>query len=374
MATQSTTIQSALQVLGLDPADNENTNNYTAAGVTPASLLAHTVKKDYVILGTTPQEFMDRHGSAAFDFNAIRAHFSLICEDFEAQLALETPSKAVEFCSKMIYEVGPEARQVRKKDGDKTWRFMFVYKKNNKLQTKVAFVSTYKTDESSYKVEMEPTKITLSVKTASLLAVIILNKLNGISMNMNPPVILLSPLAGSVFSKDDIPKIAEELNAQVYKIVCVINASCQSGGHYLDDSRLHCAAVASIVATRNVKDPKMKDAIVGKTIKQYLNVKKEFKTTFYEAYAEFGHGGVPSVLSPNNLIKLFEDIQKITPMQAARAAKQTENKTQVVVPAAMAPKIKTKPDQLSEGLEAASSSKSGKGKNKAARPPTPSES
>jgi len=117
MATQSTTIQSALQTLGLDPADNENTNNYTTAGVTPASLLTHTVKRDYVILGVTPQEFIEKHGSAAFDFDAIRRHFALICEDFENELALETSSKAVKFCSKMIYEVGPEARQVRKNSG-----------------------------------------------------------------------------------------------------------------------------------------------------------------------------------------------------------------------------------------------------------------
>lgn len=330
MATQSTTIQTALQVLGLDPADNENTNNYTTAGVTPASLLTHTVKRDYVILGVTPQEFIEKHGSAAFDFDAIRRHFSLICEDFETALSLDTPSRAVEFCSKMIYEVGPEARQVRKKDGDKTWRFMFVYNKRDRLQTKVAFVSTYKTDEASYKVETEPTKITLSVKTASLLAIIILNRLNAISMNMTPSVILLSPLAGSVFSKDDIPTIADAIHAQPLKVVQIINASCQSGGHYLRDSRLHCAAVASIVATRSIKDKRLKDAIIGKTIKQYLNMKKEFNARFYEAYAEFGHGGVPSNLSPDNLVKLFEDIQKITPIQAARGARQTERKAQVL--------------------------------------------
>lgn len=153
MATQSNSLQSALQTLGLDPADNENTNNYTTAGVTPASLLTHTVKRDYVILGVTPQEFIEKHGSSAFDFDAIKRHFGLICEDFDDPLAMDTASKAVEFCSKMIYEVKPEARQVRKKDGDKTWRFMFVYKKDGKLQTKVAFVSTYKTDEASYKIE-----------------------------------------------------------------------------------------------------------------------------------------------------------------------------------------------------------------------------
>lgn len=224
---------------------------------------------------------------------------------------------------------------MRKKDGDKTWRLMFVYNKNNKLQTKVAFVSTYKADETTYKIEAEPTRITLSVKTASLLAIIILNKLNQISINMNPPVVLLSPLAGSVFSKDDIAKISANTGATHYKTVKVINASCQSGGHYLADSRLHTAAVAAIVATRAIKDKKMKDAIIGKTIKQYLSVKKVFEPRLFEIYAEFGHGGVPSTLSPDNLVKLFDEIQKITPIQASMAARVTKRQVQVVAPSAL---------------------------------------
>lgn len=353
MAAQSVTIQTALQSLHLDPADADNTANFTTAGQTPASLLSHTVKRDYVILGVTPQEFIDRHGSSAFDFEGIRRHFSLICEDYENALALETPSKAVEFCSKMMYEVGPEARQVRKKDGDKTWRFMFVYNDNNKLKTKVAFVSTYKTDDASYKIEKEENKITLSVKTASLLAVVILNKLNEISMSLEPPIILLSPLAGSVFSKDDIPLIAEGVRTTAHKVVCVMNASCQGGGQYLRDSRLHCAAVSSIVATRGIKDKKMRDAILGKTVKQYLNAKKELNPRYYEVYAEFGHGGVPSNLSPDNLIKLFDDIQKITPIQAARNARQTAQRSQVMAPQTPLRNASASPVHGTVGLEIA---------------------
>jgi len=76
----------------------------------------------------------------------------------------------------------------------------------------------------------------------------------------------------------------------------------------------------------------MKDAIIGKTVKQYLNAKKAFTPRLYEVYAEFGHGGVPSNLSPANLIKLFEDIQKVTPIQAAIASRATIVTTQVLEP------------------------------------------
>lgn len=356
--------------LGLDPADNVNTANFTAAGQTPASLLSHTIKREYVILGVTPAEFIEKHGSAAFDFTAVRRGFAHICENFEEPLAMEVKSKAVEFCSKMIYEVGPEARQVRKKAGDKTWRFLFVYNHGGKLQTKVAFVSTYKADEASYKIEAEPTKITLSVKTASLLAIIVLNKLNEISMSMVPQVALLSPLAGSVSSKDDIPKIAQALGATSTSIVQVINASSQSGGHYLKDRKLHIAIVATIVATRGVKDKKMKDAIIGKTIKQYLNAKKEFKMRHFEVYAEFGHG-VPSNLSPDNLLKMFDDIQKMTPIQAAIAARATRQNIQVLAPAP-APVVQP-PASGAAGTSAggATGTSTAKGAVAKARPPTP---
>lgn len=202
---------------------------------------------------------------------------------------------------------------------------MFLYSNNGKWKTKVAFVSTYKTAEAQYIVDANTTYITVSVKTASLLAIIVLNKLNTISMNQTPSVILFSPIAGSVFSKDDVDTIAKHVGSTPLTVVQRINVSCQSGGHYLEDSRMHVAAVATIVSTRGVKDKKMKDSIIGKTLKQYWNGKKVWYPNYFEAYAEFGHGGVPSNISPDNLIKKFEGIQKVTPIQAAIAAKATKS-------------------------------------------------
>jgi len=189
---------------------------------------------------------------------------------------------------------------------------------------------------------------------------------------MVPQVALLSPLAGSVFSKDDIPKIAQALGATSTRIVQVINASSQSGGHYLKDSKLHIAIVAAIVATRGVKDKKMKDSIIGKTIKQYLNAKKEFKMRHFEVYAEFGHVGVPSNLSPDNLLKMFDDIQKMTPIQAAIAASATRQNIQVLPAPAPAPVVQP-PASGAAGTSAggATGTSTAKGAIAKARPPTP---
>lgn len=70
----------------------------------------------------------------------------------------------------------------------------------------------------------------LSVKHANLLAIDTLNRLNKISLNMNNPVPLLTPLAGAFFSKDDIGKVANALGLGTEQAINMINASCQSGG------------------------------------------------------------------------------------------------------------------------------------------------
>lgn len=43
-------------------------------------------------------------------------------------LTIDGKSKAVEFCSKIIFEIGPESRNVKKDDGNKVWKFKFSYK------------------------------------------------------------------------------------------------------------------------------------------------------------------------------------------------------------------------------------------------------
>lgn len=120
MTEQSITFQGALDQLGVDNATNEASTTYKTAGVTHQELLRHTVAKEYNILGITPSEFIRLHGATTIDFQKLIEDFKKICRDFQQPLSMDRHSKAVEFCSRMLYEVGPQARQVRKKDGDKT--------------------------------------------------------------------------------------------------------------------------------------------------------------------------------------------------------------------------------------------------------------
>lgn len=91
----STNYQDAMKQLGLQSDNADNATIYNTAGVNPSSLLQHTVKKEFVILGMTPSDFMKEHGSASFDFENIQKHFCKICEDFADPLSLDKPSKAV---------------------------------------------------------------------------------------------------------------------------------------------------------------------------------------------------------------------------------------------------------------------------------------
>ncbi|KAL1492432.1 hypothetical protein ABEB36_010684 [Hypothenemus hampei] len=189
--------------------------------------------REYVILGKTAEEIIDERGSSSFDFEELKRNFRRICEDYESDVISGQRYKALDFCSKMLYEVGPESRQVKKNTGDKTWKFLFIYKINDKeVRIKTAFVSTFKEDNSVYTQESSSTKIVLTVRHASLLALLTLDRINMIAIAMTPPKPLLTPLAGAVFSKDDIEGLASMLKATPLSVLCAINSSCQSGGQY----------------------------------------------------------------------------------------------------------------------------------------------
>lgn len=187
MTDKSTTFQTAMTVLGIDMSTDAAPNTYKTAGVSPQELLRHSTTKEYNILGIISDEFIRLHGATIIDFDKLKNDFKKICKDYFMQL--DKNSKAVEFCSKILYDARPQARQVRKNDGDKTWKFMFFHKENNKFIVKVAFVSTYKTEETNYVPAANYDRIALSVKNGSLLALLTSEQLY-----------LLTPLAlGTIF-------------------------------------------------------------------------------------------------------------------------------------------------------------------------------
>lgn len=298
---------------------------YSTVGIKPADLVTHTERKTFFITGLAPSDFYARHGGPEFNFAELIEKFQTIYTDYGKNLSFDVASRAVEFCSKMIYEVGPLTRKVTKAGGDEVYKFVFVY---SPTKLTVAFVSTFKSGDpkSDY---TSGQKIILTVKQAMLLAIKVLEQLNRLGEAQEPPTRLLTPLAGAVFSKEDIPKIARDLKVDSPTILNVINSSSQSGGHYTMSSNMACAAVCAIMSTKGLKDKDIKVSIISKTLRQYLAKQKQWEVGTFEVYAKYAHGGIPDGMEPENLMSMLDTIQ-LTAL-TARKAKQAAETTGIEV-------------------------------------------
>lgn len=94
----------------------------------------------------------------------------MYCKDFTDDLADNQPSKALEFSSKMLFELGAYIRNEKKNKGDKAIRFKFAYSKTvdsaQTLKIKTVIVSTFK--EIVYAKSEESDKMILTFKQAGL--------------------------------------------------------------------------------------------------------------------------------------------------------------------------------------------------------------
>ncbi|AJG39319.1 nucleocapsid protein [Wuchang Cockroach Virus 1] len=330
---KQSTMEDAFRVLSIDNTD-VNRQVFELSGAKPTELTSHSVAKTFTILGMTPDEFIKLHGGAQFDFDEIIMEFTKRCRDFMDALEMHEKNRSVEFASIIIYNIGPESRRIKKKDGDKTWIFQFPYNDNG-IKVETVFVSTFKASQP----KTNSKKLILTVKQASLLAIITLQKINNLLGQTDNPQYMLTPLAGAVFSKDDIPEISAIVKMSQATVVSIVNSSCQSGGQYLADARCDVAAIAGIVATRGIKDDQIKAGIINKTVKQYLNRGKPFDFEIFNTFAKYAHGGVPMEYSASNLMKIFKETQDINKRERmpknseiVRSAGQTMLSSHVDVP------------------------------------------
>lgn len=119
----------------------------------------------------------------------------------------------------------------------------------------------------------------VTVKQAGLLAIHIYFKLCKFAFEQPNSLLLLTLLVGAIFSREDIRDMVTKLAVDPLVVLAATNASCQSGGQFLDESSINKAVVAIIVASANIKDKDVTHGIAGKTIRQYLGQKKKFDDT-----------------------------------------------------------------------------------------------
>lgn len=236
---------------------------------------------------------------------------------------------AVDFCSRVLFEVGPASRTVKKSGGDKVWKMHFIYKEDKKASKeattsqaakvviKTAFVCTFKANEMGNEGPTE-TKITLSVKQASLLAMETFIRLIGIAASAAEPTLLMTPLAGAIFSRNDVPAIAAHLNIGVHQALVCINASAQSGGQYLKyqngkAASMECAATCSIVTTSRLKSVKDRKQIVSKVLKQYKSAKFDYNKERAVAWMLYANGGLPVGINHAEIHAFYKECRKYRP-------------------------------------------------------------
>lgn len=201
-----------------------------------------------------------------------------------------------------------------KKLDDKTLKLVDIAQYNKgeatvKEITKVLFVATFKNDASVYTQAYSPNQLSLSVKQAGLLAAQILGRINKIGGKY---ATILSPLAGAIFSKEDLEEMSQvvkdgDTTIPLGVFTSIVNISCQSGGHNIDESMAPIVIAASFAATRNLKkDDGVKTSIRTKTLKQYLRRDKKIDKELTLFFMSYGYGGLPAHLSEPEFDKLYK--------------------------------------------------------------------
>jgi len=305
--------------------------SYEVVGTKPNSIITHGMAKEYSITGISPLEFIDKHSGLDFDVDSLRLEFKKHCDDYMTDLMLERKSKAVEFCSKIIYEIGPESRKVKKGTGDKVWKFIFSVKVNNIEEKHSVFVATYKQENAQFVQDHQAKSMILTLKQSGLIAMETFSRLVKIGYTKNMK--LMTPLAGACFSKDDLNSMAKDLQKSEVDLLIAINQSTQGGGQYLAWSDIDIAVCASIAATRNVKEEPLKRGIVVKVLKQYMNKGKTPSKERMLIISRYATGGVPSEFAYDELIRMFDSEQvKASTARQAAAIRQSELTSQVIAP------------------------------------------
>lgn len=305
--------------------------SFELAAKLPDEIGKHTISKHWVLQGMTFGEFSDMHSGAQFNYSEFYNEMLKVMPDLGEEMVLDESMFCIEFASLVLFTIGPASRQVKEGQRDLSWA-MTLPSKDGKLACTI-FVSTYK---GGPPVVMQPTvekgKICLTIKQASLIALSVVAKM--VPHICNPKKILLTPLAGAIFCKDDLEKISNETNELLEVIICMINESAQSGGFYLPNSTCAAAAVCAVVATRKA-ETKVAVSIVNKTIKQYYNNKKEMDWDLYDILSKYATGGVPVGMSRKDLVARMDENQRIHTANILKAIRDSE--------------VSTRPENLKHG-------------------------
>jgi hypothetical protein len=266
-----------------------------------------------LILKENVKEIIDSAAGDEFNYPELWAQYIELdptARNFE-DLSDETLTYYARFMVNVLFTYGPEARKLKASDPDKAWDLIMY---NGILKNCIRIQTFKNTARPAYKpCYIRPTStvggfLLLTPKSSGLLAVDILCKMGNYVQNENRT--LLTPLGGSVFSKDSIPKIMAELGKTKVEVCNMINASAQSNGHLLRDSHCSVALVCAIVAVSKIKSVDEKSQIHNKIARQYYAKDKKFDAPTFNVFAAYATSGAPSEAEYSILSKVLLEIKE----------------------------------------------------------------
>lgn len=283
----------------------------TVPPVTPTEMAAHRLTDD-VIEALSAAEFSKEYAGTPFDYATLKLEFTKACPDFNkdpttigADVA-STKTLCLGFAAEVLYKIAPEARKVNKNTGDRAWRLKLG-------ESAWVFIASYKNSPPPQAMPVfRNNSLPLTMKQAGLIACTVLSRWSPIIYSINKSIVL-TPLAGAIFSKDDAKEIANILyhgttDQQVVGVMMALNASCQPGGCHLSPSMTEIALVAGYAATSGPKcDEKLRDSIMRKTTKQYMAKGKGFNIELFRRMIPYATGGLPAELSVQKLLAVYNE-------------------------------------------------------------------
>ncbi|EDW40137.1 GL25080 [Drosophila persimilis] len=225
------------------------------------------------------------------DFEKLKEAFAEICPDFGEEPSYEVASAARRFAEQVIFSYSKQARTAKAEKKDKTWIIRLDMKNEEGIEMKneVHILTHFLREPLMTQPFVMRNQLLITFKQASLLAVHKYCQLVPHLVKRGETV--LTPLAGAVFAKDDMPKLAEALGEPLAEVVMAVISSCQTDGYYLEHSRCHIAMVALV---KTVADFKMRASIVKKTIKMYKRHGKEFDMDKFKVWSTFQRRSTPA--------------------------------------------------------------------------------
>ncbi|XP_032591312.1 uncharacterized protein LOC116805120 isoform X2 [Drosophila grimshawi] len=257
-------------------------------------------------------------GKFIFDFQKLVETFTKICPDFTEEPSYAKATVSRRFAEQIIFEYSKQLKEAKARKNNRTWRFLL----DDQSVRHSLIISMYtKNTKQPQQPVLVDGCLELTFKEASLLAVAKYCQI--VPHLVEREEIVLTPLAGAAFAKDDMPKLAAALEEPLSQLLMAVISSCQTDGYHLEHSRCYIAVAA---LTRTVADLKLRATLVKDCIKMYQLHGKDFDIVKFEICSKFLKS--PTIVRASNNVEIDKLVSEIMAFNMTDDSSESCNKRQ----------------------------------------------